>query len=115
MVEILEKKALCIPLVKEALKKIEKRDGELNFRANRTMEYVNEAASLSPTKAKELIKKIEDLNLPRLKPEHIHKIVDILPRSEKQLKVVLQGYTLTVSLENQKKIMKILQEYLPKK
>lgn len=114
MVEIIEKQPMSIPLVKEALKKIEKRDEELNFRANRAMEYVNETASLSPTKAKELIKKIEGLDLPRLKPEHIHKIVDVLPRSDKQLKVVLQGYTLTVSLENQKKIMKVLEEYIKK-
>ncbi len=114
MVEILEKKPLCIPLVKEALKKIEKRDGELNFRANRALEYANEVAQLKPKEARELIKKIEELGLPRLKAEHIHKIVDILPRNEKQLKVVLQGYTLTVSLENQKKIMGVLKDYLKK-
>lgn len=112
MTEVLEKRPMNIPLVKEALKKIKKRDEELSFRANRTEEYVNEASKLKAKDAKELVKKLEELELPRLKPEHIHKIVDVLPLNEKHLAVILQGYTVTVSKENQKKIMAVLKEYL---
>lgn len=110
--EIVAKEPMSIPLVKEALKKIKKRDEELTFRGQRTEEYVNEAAKLKPKEAKELVQKLEALELPRLKPEHIHKIVDILPKNEKHLKVILQGYTVTVSQENQKKIMAVVKEYL---
>lgn len=111
-VEILEKRPMNIPEVKEALAKIKKRDEELNFRATRTEEYVNEVAKLKPKDAKELLKKLEELDIPRLKPEFIHKIVDTLPKNEKHLKVVLQGYTLTVSNDNQKKIMGVVKDYL---
>ncbi len=113
--EIVEKSPMNVVLVKEALKRIKKRDEELNFRATRTEEYVNEVARLKAKEAKELVGKLEKLDIPRLKPEYIHKIVDVLPKSEKHLKVVLQGYTLSVSADNQKKIMKVVEEYLPKK
>jgi DNA-directed RNA polymerase subunit F len=114
--EILEKRPMALALVKEAMKKIRKRDNdELNFRAQRTEEYLNEVSSMKPKDAAELVEKLVALEIPRLKPEVIHKLVDVLPKSEKHLKVVLQGYTLTVSPENQKKVMKVLEEYVPKK
>jgi len=114
--EILEKSPMNVTLVKEALKKIRKRDNdELNFRATRTEEYVNEVARLKPKDAKDLVEKLEKLNIPRLKPEIIHKVTDVLPKNEKHLKVILQGYTLSISAENQKKIMGVVEEYLPKK
>ncbi len=110
--EVIEKRPMSIVEVKDALKKMKKRDEELNFRAARTEEYVNAVAKLKPKDAKELVKKLEDLNIPRLKPEYIQKIVDIMPVSEKHLKVVLQGYTLSVSGENQKKIFGVIKNYL---
>lgn len=113
--EVIEKRPLNIVEVKETLKKIKKRDEELNFRATRTEEYLNEVVKLKAKDAKELVKKLEELDIPRLKPEFIHKIVDIMPHNDKQLKVVLQGYTLTVSQDNQKKIMGVVKDYLPKK
>jgi len=114
--ELLESRPMNVVLVREALKRIRKRDNdELNFRATRTEEYVNAVAKLKPKEAKELVEKLEALQIPRLKPEHIHKIIDVLPVSEKHLKVILQGYTLTVSAESQKKIFEMVQEYLPKK
>ncbi len=114
--EIIEKRPLNLALVREELKRIRKRDGdELNFRATKTEEYVNEVTKLKAKEAKELVEKLEKLDIPRLKPELIHKIVDVLPVSEKHLKVVLQGYALTVSTENQKKIFQAIEEYLPKK
>jgi len=111
--EILEKRPLTLSLVKEELKRIKKRDNEeLNFRATKTDEYLTEVVKLKPKEAKELVEKLEKLEIPRLKPEYLHKIVDVMPASEKHLKVVLQGYSLTVSAENQKKIFQALEEYL---
>ncbi len=110
--EIIEKRPLNVVEVKEALKKIKKRDEELNFRATKTEEYVNAVAKLKPKEAKELKEKLEGLNIPRLKPEYINKIIDTLPRNEKHLKMILQGYALSVSGENQKKIFSVLKPYL---
>jgi len=115
MTEVLEKNPIGILELKKELAAIKKRDGELNFRSQRTEEYVNELAKLSQKDTNTLIKKIRDLELPRLKEEHIRKIVDIVPQNEKQLKVILSGYTLTVNAENMKKIMAALKDSVVKK
>lgn len=115
MAEIIEKTPLSVVELKKELAAIEKRDGELNFRAQRTQEYAKELARISQKDADALVKALRELDLPRLKEEHIKKIVDILPQNEKHLKVVLSGYALTVSADNMKKIIGVLKEYAPKK
>ena len=103
-----------IPLVqlKEELKRIKERDQELNFRAAKTAEYLNFFAGLRAEQATELLKKIEALNISRLKPEHMVKIVDLLPSSIEELKNILSSYTLTVSAENIAIIVETVKPYL---
>jgi DNA-directed RNA polymerase subunit F len=36
-----------------------------------------------------------------------------LPKSVEELKIILQGYTLTVSRENQEKLIATINKYLP--
>lgn len=110
--EILEKTAMSIPEVKKELKAIQKRDEELNFRSQRTLDYANEFSKLKDKETKELIKKLEELEIPRLKDIHIKKIVDLMPVNDKQLKVIFSSYTITVNSDNIKKIMGVVQEYL---
>lgn len=112
---IIEKQPLNNSFFKKELDEIKKRDTELTFRGGKTEEHLNHIKPLEYKKAEELIKKMEEAEIPRLKPEHMHKIVDLMPRSEAQLKVALQGYTITVSDDNLKKIMAIVKEFLPKK
>src|SRR3989344_2506230 len=95
--------------LKEELEKIKKRDKELNFRAVKTEEYLNQVASLK--KAPELHEKLAKLNIPRLKENHIKKIMDIMPQTVNDLKVVLQGYTVTVNNESMKKIVDIISQF----
>ena len=99
--------------LKKELEKIKKRDNELNFRANRTEEYLHQVATVKH--ADELFEKIVQLNIPRLKEQHIHKIIDLEPTSINDLKVALQGYTITVNNESIKKIVDTLNEFLEKK
>ncbi len=108
---ILEETSINLVDLKEELKKIQKRDGELNFRANKTVEYLNSVVTLKPKDAKDLYKKLEDLNIPRLKDVHINKIIDILPKTVEELKTIVQSYTLTVNNDNLKKIAKVVTEY----
>ncbi|HDD70870.1 MAG TPA: hypothetical protein ENF94_01775 [Candidatus Woesearchaeota archaeon] len=109
--EIIGTKPINLYEVKETLEKIQKRDEELNFRAQKTMEYVQQVAKLGKEKAAELFKKIESLNVPRLKEQHINKIIDILPKTEEEVKVVMQGYNVTVSKENCKKIAEVVEGF----
>ena len=99
--------------LKKELEKIKKRDNELNFRANRTEEYLNQIAGIK--NADDLFDKLMKLNIPRLKEQHIHKLIDVLPATLNELKVVLQSYTITINNDSMKKIVDTITEFLEKK
>jgi|TARA_B100002003_G_C13983833_1_gene475692 DNA-directed RNA polymerase subunit F len=101
--EIIAENPISTYELKEELEKIKKRDKELNFRAARTEEYLSQTASFK--KATELHEKLVKLNIPRLKENHIKKIIDIMPMTVNDLKVVLQGYTVSVNNDGMKKIV----------
>jgi len=112
---ILSEEPMSLSEVKESLDEIKKRDKELTFRANKTEEYVNQFAILGIKKATELEEKLTALNIPRLKPLHIKKVVDILPKTANEVKVLLQGYTVTVKADHIKKIADTVAGFVPKK
>lgn len=112
-VQIISETPMNIYQLKKELERIKKRDNELNFRANKTEEYLQQIATLK--NADELFDRLMKLNTPRLKEQHIHKIVDIAPTTINELKVVLQGYTLTINNESMKKIIDAISEFLEKK
>ena len=99
--------------LKKELERIKKRDNELNFRANRTEEYLHQITALK--NADELFDKLMKLNIPRLKEQHVHKILDIMQATLNELKVVLQSYTITVNNESMKKIVDTINDFLEKK
>lgn len=113
--ELLEKNPVSLTEMKKELETAQKRDGELGFRGNKTLEYVQQFVKLSKKANDELQTKLDELGVPRLKPEHIVKIVDILPSSVAELDVILQGYTITITKENKTKIVNAVNEFLPKK
>ena len=114
MFNVISEDPMTLAEVKAELNKIKKRDGELNFRAGKCEDYLNQAVSLSASKADELKTSIEKLNIPRLKPEHIAKVVDILPATLEDVKVIFQGYTLNVSQDNMKKIAEAVAKFVSK-
>ena len=95
--------------MKSELEKIKKKDKELNFRAARTEDYLSQIAELK--KADEIMEKLTKLSIPRLKENHIKKIIDLNPRSVNELKVILHGYTVNVSNDSMKKIVDLLSKY----
>ena len=98
--------------LKKELEKIRKRDSELNFRANKTEEYLSQV--IIHKNADELFGKMMQLSVPRLKEQHIHKIIDIMPTTVNDLKVILQGYTITINNDSMKKIVDTVNEFLSK-
>ncbi len=107
--EIISEKPIGIGELKKELENIKKRDKELNFRAARTEEYLQHFSILK--NSEELFKKIEALKIPRLKEQHIIKIIDIMPKTVEELKTILQGYTITVNNENLKKIAEAINKF----
>lgn len=106
--KILSEEPISVYELKEDIEKIKRRDKELNYRATRTEEYINHVATNK--KQKEIYEKIQKLNIPRIKESHIKKIIDINPKSITDLKVAFQGYTISLTNENIKKIIDIFNE-----
>ncbi len=111
--EIISETPANIFQLKEELSRIKKRDKELNFRSQKTEEHLNLVATHK--NADKLFEKIGKLNISRLREQQIHKIVDIMPTSVKDLKVVMQGYTVSISSENMKKIVDAINSFIGKK
>lgn len=110
--KILEESPITLSDVKEEIKKIEKRDKELTFRANKLKEYIDSITILNKKKADELFTKLQKLNIPRVKDFHLMKLIDILPTKYEEVKVVLSGYAVTISNDNCKKIAEIIKKYV---
>lgn len=107
--EILTEKPINIYELKEELDKIKKRDKELNFRAERTEEYLKLVTNFK--NANDLSEKLNKLKIPRLKEHHIKKIIDILPKTINDLKVILQGYTVSINNDSMKKIIDTINQF----
>lgn len=97
--------------VKKELKQIKDRDKELNFRAQKTEDYLNQQVQLDDKAIKELKEKLEKLSIPRIKEQHIAKIMDLMPARDKDVTVILQGYAITITKENAKKIADVVAEF----
>lgn len=108
--QFIEEAPLALAEVKEALKRIEERDKELNYRSNKTKEYLNTFVTLSPEKKEELYKKLTALKLLRLKEAHIAKIIDFLPQTAGELKVVLQAYPVSLAKKDLDSIVEVVKE-----
>ena len=103
--EILNEEPITMSELRAALAKIKKRDGELNFRANKMEDHLNNMPLLKPKDTKELVKKLTELEVPRLKPAQIVKIADLLPTTLEELKVLISGYSVTINSDNCKRIV----------
>lgn len=112
-VQIISETPINMYQLKNELEKIRKRDSELNFRANRTDEYLQQVATVKGSE--ELFEKLMKLNIPRLREQHVHKIIDIAPTTLNELKTLLQGYTITINNESMKKIVDAISEFFEKK
>jgi len=111
--KILSETPINMAEVKEGLRKISERDKDLNFRAQKTAEYLDQNVRLELKKTRDLLKKLEKLEIPRLREMHLHKIVDLLPEREDDLKMIMQSYNVTVTKENLKKIVDVVVSIVP--
>ncbi len=109
-IKVLNEVPITAAEVKDELKKIKKTHKELNFRAQKAEDYLNQIVSDSK-KTAELVKKLGALKVPRLREHQIAKLADTMPVTEKDVKVILQGYAITVTKENMNKIAKTIAEF----
>jgi len=110
--QYIEQKSLSLVDVKIKLEKIEKRDKELNYLSNKAKEYLEIFVKLNLKQKKELEKKLSGLDLTRLKEEHIAKIIDFLPKTVDDLKIVLTAYPLSMPKKDQEAIVNAVKEFV---
>lgn len=110
--EIIEEQEISMNELADELKNIKKRDGELNYRADKTEDYLNHVLTLKSKQYKDLRKEIEELNIPRLRNPHICKILDILPKTQEEVKQIASSFSITVTNDNATKIAKTVSEFL---
>ena len=101
-------KPVAMAELKEELARVKQRDGELNFRAQKTEEYLAKFVEIGKAKAEELLKKLTELNIARVKPEHYIKVIDVMPSTSEEVKAIISGYSVTISNENCGKIVEVL-------
>jgi DNA-directed RNA polymerase subunit F len=110
--DIVSETPVLMAEVRERLEQIKEKSGELNFRAAKTMEHMEQFASLKKKKAEELLAELKKLDVPRLREQHLIKLVDLLPVTENDVKVVLQSFAVSVTQENLKKIAETIAPYV---
>ncbi len=109
--EIISEVPIDMVELSDTISKIKKRDETPSFRVTRTEEYLSSFVTLKKSESDELFNKIMKLDIPRLKDMHVKKIIDVMAASVNDLKILLQGYSITVSNENLKKIADLVKEY----
>jgi DNA-directed RNA polymerase subunit F len=107
-IELIEEKPITLSEMKNRLEEVEKRDKELNFRANKTKDYLGALDLHTLKKVDELRKKVNDLAIPRLKDRHIVKMIDVMPGDLDSLKIIFSGENITLKEDDLKKILKVI-------
>ena len=111
---IIEETPIGLSEIKLELAKIKKRDEELCTRSSRMEDYLNQFNNLSKEEYEKLVDELKKLDIPRLRNIHIIKIADIIPETIDDIKIILQGYTLTVTNDNLKKIVGVTSKFVIK-
>ncbi len=107
--EITEQTPISVPEMKERIDEMKKRDKELNFRAKKVEEYLNNAPKTKTYK--ELKKELESAGVTRLRNKHITLIINILPTDIDSLRTILSGENLTLKQEDLDKILNIVKKH----
>ncbi len=111
--QVIEEIPVNLVEVKEMLKKIKERDQELNFRAQKTDEYLQALTTIKPKQAEELKEKIMSLNISRLKEQHVQKFIDVMPITLDSVKTVISGFNVSLTGDQVKKIADVIKEFAP--
>lgn len=113
--KIISQTPVALAELKEEVERIKQREKEPSIRVTRMEDYLNSFVEIGTEAGKELKAAISKLAINRLKDEHICKVVDLLPKTPNELKLVLQGYGLSLANEASNKIVELINEFLEKK
>ena len=115
MKTLISETAISLSDVKTILHKIQKDEKELNFRAQKTLEYLDHVVKLDNKSIKKLVEELLKLDVPRIKEMHANKLAGMLPTTEEEVKIVLQGYNLAIAKASLVKIAELIKSYATSK
>ncbi|MBD3319130.1 hypothetical protein GF342_04445 [Candidatus Woesearchaeota archaeon] len=96
--------------VKKILEERQKK-GELTFRAQKTYDHLQQIGGLDYKKAEELYKKLEALEISRMRDQYLVKLVDTLPTTEKDAKTILSGFNVSFNSKDLKAMVDVIKDY----
>lgn len=108
-------KPLSMAELNEEVQKVKKRDKESGFRVTKMEEYLGQFLKLKNDEQQKLMNKLLGLNIPRIKEHHLIKIVDMMPITVDDIKMLMQGSPITISNDNIAKILTVVKDFNPKK
>ncbi len=71
--------------------------------------FIKKFVKIKSEKAKEMQKKLEEINLLKMKPEHMVKIIDVMPEDAESLNKIFNDVSLDE--DETKKILEAVNEY----
>ncbi|MBI2565183.1 hypothetical protein HYV79_04330 [Candidatus Woesearchaeota archaeon] len=110
--EVVSETAKNIVEVKELLEKLKQHQGELNFRAQKTLDYVQSVASINVKQAGELKSDLENLKISRLKEANVQTLVSLTPKTVEDVKAVAQSFSVNLSQDAMKKIVDAVKQHV---
>lgn len=109
-IDIIEQRPVTLAEVSDSLEIIKTKINELNFRAEKVRNYVNETKEVEKKNADELLNKIKELNISRLRDKHLVKIVDLMPEDVESLKSLFAGEATSLKQEELNKILEVIKQ-----
>ncbi|HDN90847.1 MAG TPA: DNA-directed RNA polymerase subunit F [Candidatus Aenigmarchaeota archaeon] len=106
-VEVLEEKYVPLAKVKEIIEKNKLDLHEVNI----ALEHATQFSKLKGKEAEKLMKELKESGV-KLKEKAIVKIVDLLPKDEEELKILIEGIQPKLSEDERKKILEIVKKYV---
>lgn len=84
---------------------------EDNKRASAVLNYIKRFVKTKPDNSKELMKVLEELDLVKLKREHLAKIVDLMPEDAEDLKKIFVGLDVTLDQDEINSILERIKQH----
>ena len=80
------------------------------LRESYTTYFGEDAEMIRVLHPEQLLKKLAGLDVTRLKEEHITKILDFLPQTPNDVKIIFQGYNVSLAKKDQESIAATVKE-----
>ncbi len=106
--EVIQEAPLTLAELKEKIGSIEKKVKELNFRTNKTSEYLKLFVKEKADHVLKIKKALQELDILRLKEKQITKVIDLMPADVEQVRLLLAGENITLKPEELQKILTCL-------